>query len=159
MPLEKEDIVALGRTGENLKHVLRQIITQFPAPAQSISGMSSWLEYNRSNCQRILNALHKSENGQQVLALLPGISGLAEFIQKVSQHQGEAQLVLEAEKAIDAFNAQIKQYARSHAELKRLLNKVSTDESNNCFEHTKCCLRLFSAVTTSFLELTTSIRM
>ena len=123
MPLEKKDIVALNRTGESLKHVLRHLIIKFPQSAQSISGMSTWLDYNRSNCQRILNALQKSDNGKEVLCLLPGISGLEEFISKVSHCHAEPQLILEAEKAIQVFNHQIKQYARSHAELKRLLSE------------------------------------
>ncbi|WDE09833.1 hypothetical protein [Thalassomonas haliotis] len=135
MPLKKEDIVALGRTGENLKNVLRHLIAKFPQAAQSISGMSAWLDYNRSNCQRLLNAIQKSDNGQQVLCLLPGISGLEEFIVKVSAQLQEAQLMLEAEKAVQVFNLQIKQYARSHAELKRLLTDAQgcADENNQAF--------------------------
>ena len=124
MSLKKEDIVALSRTGENIKNVLRHLIAKFPQAAQSISGMSAWLDYNRSNCQRLLNAVQKSENGRQVLCLLPGISGLEEFIAKVTAQSLDAQLILEAEKAVQVFNQQIRQYARSHAELKRLLTEA-----------------------------------
>ncbi|MFT5756623.1 MAG: hypothetical protein ACI9LM_001343 [Alteromonadaceae bacterium] len=125
MLLEKEDLIALNRTGENLKSVLRHIVTEFPHSAQTITGMSHWLEFNRSNCQRILNGLQKSKNGQQVLCLLPGIAGLQEFLIQVSKKKLEAQLVLEASKAIEVFESQIKKYARSHAELKRILGDHS----------------------------------
>jgi len=132
MLLEKEDLIALNRTGENLKNVLRHIVTEFPHSAQTITGMSHWLEFNRSNCQRILNGLQKSKNGQQVLCLLPGIAGLQEFLLQVSKRKLEAQLILEASKAIEVFDGQIKKYARSHAELKRILgdNSVKSNQYN-----------------------------
>lgn len=122
MLLEKEDLIALNRTGENLKSVLRHLVQGFPHPAQTIAGMSNWLDFNRSNCQRIINAINKSTDGKQVLCNLPGIAGLREFLAKISKQTVEEQLIQEARCAIDSFDIQIKKYARSHAELKRLLS-------------------------------------
>ncbi|MCP4988074.1 MAG: hypothetical protein GY928_19105 [Colwellia sp.] len=127
--LEKEDIIALNRTGENLKSVLRHLVQGFPQSAQTIAGMSNWLDFNRSNCQRILNGINKSQDGKQVLCLLPGIAGLQEFLTQVSKQTLEEQLVLEARSAVDAFDVQIKKYARSHAELKRLLSNKPASNS------------------------------
>lgn len=127
MLLEKEDLVALNRTGENLKNVLRHLVSEFPHSAQTITGMSHWLDFNRSNCQRILNGVHKSKDGKQVLCYLPGIAGLQDFLVQVSRKQLDQQLILEVQKAVQVFDIQIRKYARSHAELKRLLdNKIST---------------------------------
>ena len=133
MLLEKEDLIALNRTGENLKSVLRHIVAKFPHSAQTITGMSHWLEFNRSNCQRILNGVQKSKNGQQVLCFLPGIAGLQEFLLQASKKPLETQLILEASKAIEVFDSQIKKYARSHAELKRILsnNSVKNNQYNS----------------------------
>ncbi len=125
MLLEKEDLIALNRTGENLKSVLRHLVHGFPQAAQTIAGMSKWLEFNRSNCQRILNAVNKSKDGKQVLCDLPGIAGLQEFLTQVSKQSLETQSMLEARSAVAAFDSQIKKYARSHAELKRLLSHKS----------------------------------
>ena len=120
--LEKEDLIALNRTGENLKSVLRHLVQGFPHSAQTIAGMSKWLKFNRSNCQRILNGINKSKDGKEALCLLPGIAGLQEFLIQVTHQTLEPQLILEAQSAVDAFDIQIKKYARSHAELKRLLS-------------------------------------
>lgn len=120
--LTSEDFIALNRTGENFKSVLNGLFTQFPQSAHSISGMSQWLDYNKSNCQRILNALQKSKNGKEVLTLLPGISGLDEFILKLKETSLQKQHVLELENVVQVFNQQIKLYAKSHAHLKRLLS-------------------------------------
>jgi len=120
-PLTPEDFIALNRTGEKLKSVLNSLFSQFPQSAHSISGMSQWLDYNKSNCQRIINALQKSKNGKEVLCLLPGVSGLDEFIIKLRDTPVKKQSIVELENLINAFNQQIKQYAKSHAHLKRIL--------------------------------------
>ena len=132
MKLEKEDLVLINRTGENLKSVLRHIVNEFPHSGQSINGMSKHLNYNRSNCQRILDGLNKSKDGKQVLCLLPGVAGLRDFLIKVDALDIEKQLVLEAEKAVDAFELVLKKYARSQAQLKRLLGAtvISSDHAN-----------------------------
>ncbi len=129
MLLEKEDLIALNRTGESLKNVLRHLVQQFPHSAQTIAGMSNWLNFNRSNCQRILNGINKSKDGKQVLCHLPGIAGLQEFLTQVSKQPIVNQLQLEARSAVDAFDVQIKKYARSHAELKRLLTNKTAHNS------------------------------
>jgi hypothetical protein len=46
MLLEKEDLIALNRTGENLKSVLRHLIQGFPHSAKTIAGMSNWLDWH-----------------------------------------------------------------------------------------------------------------
>ncbi|MBL4942388.1 MAG: hypothetical protein JKY81_12085 [Colwellia sp.] len=158
--LTPKDLIILNRTGENLKKVIRALIREFPQSAQSITGMSQWLNYNRSNCQRVLNAVHKSINGKDVLCLLPGIASLEEFIDKVSVFQLDKQLILETKKAIEIFSLHTKQYAKSHAQLKRLLNNSAEhvnekQEALTAFEkrqqHYLCSKQLFnSSVDTLF---------
>jgi len=133
MLLEKEDLIALNQTGENLKNVLRHLIVKFPQSAQTITGMSHWLKFNRSNCQRVLNGVNKSRDGKEVLCLLPGVAGLHDFLAQVAKKTLEKQLILEAKKAVEAFEVLIKKYARSHAELKRLLgnNVIPVSIDNN----------------------------
>lgn len=130
MSLKKEDLIALNRTGENLKNLLRNIIVKFPPTAQNITGMSKWLNFNRSNCQRIINGVKKAKDGQQVLCFLPGIAGLEDFIVQAEMQEHDKQLLLDAKKAIAVFESQIKKYARSHADLKRLLDNRSASLSS-----------------------------
>jgi len=152
--LTSEDFIALNRTGENFKSVLNSLFLQFPQSARSISGLSKWLDYNKSNCQRILNALQKSKNGKEVLTLLPGISGLDEFIVKLKETQLQKQHILELENVVQAFYHQIKLYAKSHAHLKRLLddnepNKesqtVSLSAQQKRNQHYLCSKQLLSS--------------
>jgi hypothetical protein len=127
MSLEQKDLIDLNRTGEHLKNTLRNIIIKFPPTAQTIAGMSKWLDFNRSNCQRILNGVYKAKSGQQVLCYLPGIAGLEDFLIQATKQEHELQLLVDAKNAIELFDKQIRKYARSHAELKRLLDeRVST---------------------------------
>lgn len=132
MALEKEDLILLNRTGDNLKSVLRQVVQHFPQSAGSINGMSRWLDFNRSNCQRILEGINKSKDGKDALCLFPGIAGLEEFLQKAAQQNIENSVLLEAQKAVEVFAKVLKKYARSHAELKRLLgNSVVKSKANH----------------------------
>ena len=107
MQLEKEDLIVLNRTGESLKRALYHLVKEFPRSAQTITGMSSWLNFNSSNCQRILNGINKSKDGKHVLCLLPGIAGLQDFLIKVEKRSLEKQLILEAEQAVEAFDIQL----------------------------------------------------
>ncbi len=121
MPLQQSDLASLSQLGEQLKSALVEIIKNFPTRSQSISGMSEHLKYNRSNCQRLLNAINGNKDGIEVICLLPGILSLSEFCKKsalyMQQNENQQLLSLIAE-----FKRQIKQYARSHTELKRLLS-------------------------------------
>ena len=124
MALTKEDLILINRTGDNLKSVLRQILHLLPEAATSINGLSRWLEFNRSNCQRILDGVNKSKDGKHALCLFPGIAGLEEFVRK-AQHKGvDSALLSEMSKAIEAFASVMAKYARSHAQLKRLLDNT-----------------------------------
>lgn len=132
MTLTKEDLILINRTGDNLKSVLRQVIQHFPQSAGSINGMSRWLDFNRSNCQRILEGINKSKDGKDALCLFPGIAGLEEFLKKAAEHQIDSNVLLEAQKAVEVFASILKKYARSHAELKRILgNSVVKNKANH----------------------------
>jgi len=129
MSLHQSNLSALSQLGKELRSALKVVINNFPTRMQSISGMSEHLKYNRSNCQRLLNAISKSKDGIEVICLLPGITSLMDFCEKSA-------LYIEAEEnhklynLIEEFQKQIRLNARSHSELKRLL-------SNNGEAHPK----------------------
>ncbi len=147
MPLNKEAIVVLNGSGEELKHVLTQIVEKFPLSAKTISGMSKWLNFNRSNCQRILNAITNAKKGTDVLCLLPGIAGLEEFVNQIKKQNIDGSLIEDINKAINSFNTKIYTYSRSHAELKRFLTEAAkiTPEENETLSATQCRKQHFVA--------------
>ncbi len=134
--LEKEDLIVLNRNGEQLKSVIRHLLEEFPKSARTISGMSKWLNVNRSNSQRILNSINKSHNGKDVLCMLPGVAGLKEFIEQCKRKKITPVLIVEATKAFETFQNNIKQYSRSHSELKRMLIDSTNDSLENSKEAT-----------------------
>jgi len=122
MLLPQSDLASLTLLGEQLKSSLSSVISGLPERSQSISGLSEHLKYNRSNCQRILNAINENKEGIEVICLLPGISGLTDFCEKSAiymKKKEDRQLL----SLITEFQGRIKQYARSHTELKRILSR------------------------------------
>ena len=135
MSLEQTDLVSLNRLGERIQTALSVAMSHLPMQAKSIAGLSAFLTYNRSNSQRILNAF-RSKDGLQVLTQLPGIAGQQEFADKVSEHIPKPALV-ELKQVFSLFCQALNQYARSHAELKRLLNEPLQKEITDPSEQDK----------------------
>lgn len=137
MPLQQSDLTSLNQLGEQIKSALIEIIHQFPKHAQTIGGLSEFLIYNRSNAQRIINAVNKSKSGTDVLCQLPGIASLTEFCEKSAMHCLENQPD-DLQNLIDIFQKNIKLHGRSHTKLKRILstkvpvtNRTSAPAENN----------------------------
>jgi hypothetical protein len=129
MPLPQTELNELANLGELLKSTLVAMIDEFPISVRSIGGMSTHLDYNRSNCQRLLNAVSNKKQGLEVICLLPGPTSLLDFCNKSSKYL-TAQKTEKLFKLVTDFQQKIKFNARSHSELKRLLS-----ENNNAHEH------------------------
>ena len=129
MPLPQTELNELANLGELLKSTLVAMIDEFPISVRSIGGMSTHLDYNRSNCQRLLNAVSNKKQGLEVICLLPGPTSLLDFCNKSSKYL-TVQKTEKLFKLVTDFQQKIKFNARSHSELKRLLS-----ENNNAHEH------------------------
>ncbi|MFT4928575.1 MAG: hypothetical protein ACI8WB_004694, partial [Phenylobacterium sp.] len=131
MSLNENELIHLNRTGDQLKSAIKNLILQMPASAQSIVGMSKWLEANKSTCQRLLNVVNKSRDGLDVIKMVPGIDGINQFIEYARNKDIDGLLIQEALKANETFKHDIHSYGRSHSELKRKLdglNKKNQDQ-------------------------------
>ncbi|MFT5161967.1 MAG: hypothetical protein ACI9FJ_000535 [Alteromonadaceae bacterium] len=124
MTLNENELIHLNRTGEQLKSALRNLISEMPSTAQSITGMAKWLQANKSTCQRLLNVMNKSHDGLEVIQLVPGIEGINQFIECAEAKGIDALLIQEAVKASETFKYDIQQYGRSHSQLKRQLTEL-----------------------------------
>ncbi|MDP5214530.1 hypothetical protein ORJ66_15860 [Pseudoalteromonas tunicata] len=122
MVLSEHALEALSRTGDELKYVYSNIIQALPHSAQTLSGLTHFLGYNRSNAQRILNAVNKSDNGHQVIIQMPGCSGLKDFNLCIKKHNVAQQWFVQAQQITLQFESVIKQFSKSHAQLKRALS-------------------------------------
>lgn len=122
MALSENDLIHLTRTGEQLKNAVRDLVSQLPPTAQSINGMAKYLSANKSTCQRLLNVLHKSQDGLDVIMLVPGFEGINQFIDCMETLDVDGSLIEQARKASKTFIKDIKTFGRSHSGLKRLLS-------------------------------------
>lgn len=121
MSFNENELIHLNRTGEQLKSAIRNLISEMPSAAQSIAGMAKWLDANKSTCQRLLNVMHKSHDGLEVIQLVPGIEGISQFIDCAKKKGIDGLLIQEAVKACQTFKHDISAYGRSHSQLKRQL--------------------------------------
>ncbi|NOU50171.1 hypothetical protein HG263_06400 [Pseudoalteromonas sp. JBTF-M23] len=129
MGLNQQTVSELTRLGDRLKKNLNAIFAELPVTANTINGLTNFLNYHRSNSQRVFNA-KKAATGDQVLLQLPGIKALEEFINKLQPHISESNHQ-QLSQACHLFAESIKTYASSHADLKRQLQKLhepNTDE-------------------------------
>lgn len=126
MVLSEHALALLSRTGDEIKQVYTDIIHSLPQQAQTLSGLSHYLGYNRSNAQRLLNAIHKSDTGHQVIMQLPGTNGLKDFNQCLKDQAIASQWLSLAEQSTAQFESVIKQCSKSHAQLKRSLSETLT---------------------------------
>ena len=124
MVLSEHALEILSLTGDELKHVYRSIIYSLPQSAQTLSGLTRYLGYNRSNAQRILNAINKSDTGLDVIKQMPGTNGLKDFNLCLKTVDVGEQWFSQAERVTAQFESVIKQFAKSHAQLKRALSQT-----------------------------------
>ncbi|TMP37337.1 hypothetical protein [Pseudoalteromonas rubra] len=133
MGLSNQAHSELRRLGERVKKVLTAIMRALPPQAQTIGGFARHIGCHRSTSQRLFNA-NKAKSGEQVLYHLPGLQALNALGNQLQDHIPD-NLVAQWCQVSQRFAATMPQYARSHAELKRLLagdeeNKVKTPDDN-----------------------------
>lgn len=116
----------LRRLGERVKKVLTAIMRAVPAQAQTIGGVARHIGCHRSTSQRLFNA-YKAKSGEQVLYHLPGQQALSVLGEQLTGHI-PCDLIVQWRQVSERFSATIPQYARSHAELKRLLDNRQEDK-------------------------------
>ncbi|AZZ96275.1 hypothetical protein [Pseudoalteromonas sp. R3] len=133
MGLSNQAHSELRRLGERVKKVLTAIMRALPPQAQTIGGFARHIGCHRSTSQRLFNA-NKAKSGEQVLYHLPGLQALNALGSQLQGHIPD-NLVVQWCQVSQRFAATMPQYARSHAELKRLLagdqeNKANTPGGN-----------------------------
>jgi len=120
MPLSNKELQTLTGLGDQIRCSLAKIIEVLPADVNTIRGMGAFLNYNNSNCQRVLKTINYQGHGLSVICYIPGIAALNEFILKTKPFI-EAKEYQKATQSIECLSAIIKQNFGSHAKLKRLI--------------------------------------
>lgn len=124
--LSRKELSLIGREGERIKNGLANLVEDFPNHAKTITGMSKWLNANKSTCQRMVETINKAVDGLEVVNSLPGPAGLKGFIDLAEEKSINPKLVDEARAVVQRFENLIYEYSRSHSALKKLINESSS---------------------------------
>ncbi|KZN61658.1 hypothetical protein [Pseudoalteromonas luteoviolacea] len=120
MGLNQEDKTELTRLGERIQKTFIAVRSSLCEQASTIGGFSRLLDYNRSNSQRFFAAC-KASNGLDVLIELPGTQALSLLIERLAPHLPSS-LMSQLRQVVHLFAQYLKQHAKSHAQLKRLIS-------------------------------------
>ncbi|MBQ4809815.1 hypothetical protein J8M20_00655 [Pseudoalteromonas luteoviolacea] len=129
MGLNQEEKTELTRLGERIQKTFIAVRSTLSEQASSIGGFSKLLDYNRSNSQRFFAAC-KASNGLEVLIELPGTQALALLIEKLSPLLPPP-LLSQLKQVVQLFTQCLRQNAKSHAQLKRLItDEIKTPQTH-----------------------------
>jgi len=120
MALSKKELHTLTNLGDQIRISLAGIIEELPANVNTIRGMGAFLNYNNSNCQRVLKTINHQGSGLSVISFIPGISALNEFILKAKPFI-EDDKYQKASQFTENLAVIIKQNFGSHTKLKKLI--------------------------------------
>ncbi len=123
MPLTEIDLAQLQRSGEHFKKILRETFENIPPNARSIAGIARWTGLNKSSCQRLVQALTKTNDGIDVIVNLPGPNSLTQFSNKFKKLIDNQSCLDDFEQMTEEYQNLIFSFATSQSELKRILQQ------------------------------------
>ncbi|KID57189.1 hypothetical protein JF50_08115 [Pseudoalteromonas luteoviolacea] len=126
MGLNQHNRTELTRLGERIQKTFIAVSNTLPEHAQTIGGFAKLLEYNRSNSQRFFAAC-KASSGLQVLVEIPGTHALQILSLKLTPLLPPS-LMSQVNQVVDLFSQCIENNAKSHADLKRLIQAPKKEE-------------------------------
>ena len=129
MLLNDSEVAQIRRAGEHFKKVLRELFDTLPRSACSIAGLARWSGVNKSTCQRLVQALTKTNDGVDVIVTLPGSSALQQVSEQFKHLLEPSDVLPEFDRMIEQYEELILKYASSQAELKRFLVKYQSKET------------------------------
>ncbi|NVJ49988.1 MAG: hypothetical protein HWE13_08935 [Gammaproteobacteria bacterium] len=123
MALTDSEIAQIQRTGDHFKKVLNETFDLLPRSARSIAGLARWSGVNKSTCQRLVQALTKTQSGLDVIVTLPGVSGLVQLHDSFIDRLREPQNLQRFELMTKQYEDLILKFATSQSDLKRQIEK------------------------------------
>lgn len=121
-PLSPEEWAEAERVAARLHGELRRLIAGLPEHARHASGMSRHLDVLRATCQRVVQAVQDVPASPLLLAKLPGVEGLRQFLEGFTR-VGADEIDTEAvQSAIEGFERLITATGGSQTKLIDRLN-------------------------------------
>ncbi len=137
MALKEAEVAQIRRAGEHFKKVLRDTFELFPRSARSIAGLARWTQVNKSTCQRLVQAYTKSSDGLDVIVTLPGVTGLRQLQESLTDSMDNSEKLKPFFGMITEYEDLIFEFASSQSELKRYLQKFQRRNSKSYPSHNR----------------------
>lgn len=125
-PLNPAEWAEAERVAQRLTIELRQLINALPEHARHASGMSRHLNVLRATCQRVVQAVQEGAGTPAMLAKLPGIEGMRQFLDGFKLTEVDGTDVEAAQSAIEGFERLITTAGGSQSKLIDRLNVSPT---------------------------------
>lgn len=126
-PLNASEWAEAERVAQRLTIELRRLIDALPEHARHASGMSRHLNVLRATCQRVVQAMQDEPGSPAMLAKLPGIEGLRQFLDGFRLTEVDGADVEAAQSAIEGFERLITTMGGSQS---KLIDRLSVSPSS-----------------------------
>jgi hypothetical protein len=121
-PLSPQEWASAEQVASRLHTELRRIVEAFPEHARGATGMARHLNVLRQTCQRVVSSVEPGVGGPAVLASLPGVVGLRQFLDGAEAVGVSAADVSSARAAIEQFDRLIRETGGSQSRLAARIN-------------------------------------
>jgi hypothetical protein len=126
-PLTPAEWAEAERVAQRLTTELRRLIDALPEHARHASGMSRHLNVLRATCQRVVQAVQEEPGSPSMLAKLPGVEGMRQFLDGFRLTEVDGADVEAAQSAIEGFERLITTMGGSQA---KLIDRLSVSPSS-----------------------------
>ena len=128
--LSTVDLAGARRAAERLRAELAELIRTFPVERRNISEMSRWLRVSRPVCQRVVQAVRQRGDPLQSLKELPGVQGLATFVESARQAGCDQSAVVAAHAAAVEYADLVDRCGGSQTRLLTTVERLLEDRSD-----------------------------
>jgi hypothetical protein len=116
-PLSPSEWAQAERVAQRLTVELRRLIQALPEHARHASGMSRHLNVLRATCQRVVQAVQEDPGSPAMLAKLPGVEGMRQFLDGFRQTEVDGADIEAAQSAVEGLERLITTVGGSQAKL------------------------------------------
>lgn len=122
-----EDLAKATRVAQRLRAEMRALYELVPTQARTGTGFARLLGVDRGTATRFVNVCRKSIDDVRILHEVPGIKGLHQVIQAMSNHGYDPSALDLCRVAIDQFERLIHEFGGSQTKLQRRLLDATRD--------------------------------
>jgi hypothetical protein len=137
-PLTPDELGRCEQIARRLQAELRRVVGGLPEHARAASGMARHLGVVRNTCQRVTTALAEPRPSPSVLAQLPGVEGLHQFIDAARKAGADPGDTAAATAATEQFQSLLRELGGSQLRLVERLQAGPSEPFDTSLEPALC---------------------